>query len=517
MTVLPDKFYRYLGSAIFLNGLVLCLCGCAKSQPGQEPGKISIRYDMNAVSQTIRNFSASDAWACQYVGNWPDAKKNAIADWLFSMDTMTNGDPKGIGLTMWRYNIGAGSAGQADGSGIKDEWRRAASFTSSDATSLKLIEGQDWFLQAAKKRGVNQFLGFFNSPPVQLTVNGKGFASNGVCNISEDKYASFAQYAINAINQVKSKTGINFDFISPVNEPQWDWSDGGQEGCPYTNEQIVGLVKSFNTEFEKSSIPSKILLTEAGQLNYLLEAYDKPDKDNQIADFFDPASPNYLGNLSTVSKTIAAHSYFTTSPMDKGMELRNKVRQRITQVKNIEFWQSEYCILGDNGGEINGNNRDLGMDAALYVARVIYQDMVAANASAWQWWLAVSAYNYKDGLVYVDKNSTDGNYYDSKMLWAMGNYSRFIRPGSRRIEVSVGNDPALLVSAYKNEKGDGVVLVIINTSGNAKPLDLTGNALVTGKKIETYTTDHTHSLAKSTKLKDDISIPPRSIVTLVIN
>jgi hypothetical protein len=516
MTGLLNKFYTYLGSGIISFGMILFLHGCAKSQPPKENAKVLIRYDLNAENQTIRNFSASDAWSCQFVGNWPEAKKNAIADWLFSMDTLSNGSPNGIGLSMWRYNIGAGTAAQADGSGIKDEWRRAAAFNNKDANSVKLIEGQNWFLQAAKKRGVNQFLGFFNSPPVSMTANGKGYASNGQCNITEDKYSLFAQYVISGINQVKTSTGINFDFISPVNEPQWDWSDGGQEGCPYINDQISSVVKAINTEFEKGAINSKILLTEAGQLNYLLEANDKPEKDNQITDFFYPASSNYVGNLSRVSKTIASHSYFTTSPMDKGIELRNKVRQRMNQVQPIEFWQSEYCILGDNGGEISGNNRDLGMDAALYVAKVIYQDMVAANASAWQWWLAISPYNYKDGLVYVDKNNSDGNYYDSKMLWAMGNYSRFIRPGSKRIDVSPVNDPALLVSGYKKENSDGVILVVINSSADAKPLDLSGNALVGDKNIVIYTTDFTHNLAKNIVSAKNIAIPARSIVTLVI-
>jgi hypothetical protein len=488
-------------------GLIILAYGCAKSQPSRENPKITVSYDMNAEHQIIRNFSASDAWACQFVGNWPDAKKNAIADWLFSLDTLANGNPKGIGLSMWRYNLGAGSAAQADGGGIRDEWRRAASLLNSDANSVRLIEGQNWFLQAAKNRGVDKFLGFYNSPPVHLTVNGKGYASNGQCNISADKYALFAQYTINAINQIKTVTGISFDFISPVNEPQWDWSDGGQEGCPYTNDQINGIAKAFNTEFEKTAVASKLLLTEAGQLNYLLEANDKPEKDNQVADFFSSSSPNYVGNLPSVSKTIASHSYFTTSPMEKGMELRNRVKQKVNEVKNIEYWQSEYCILGDNAGEINGSGRDLGMDAALYVAKVIYQDMVAANASAWQWWLAVSPYDYKDGLVYVDKNNSDGNYYDSKMLWAVGNYSRFIRPGSKRIEVSAVNDPALLVSGYKNDK---VVLVIINNSYDIKSLT------VTGKKIEAYTTDISRSLSKSNVQPGDVAIPPRSIVTLVI-
>jgi O-glycosyl hydrolase len=516
MTGLLNKFNSGLGSAIISFCMILILHGCAKSQPPKQSAKVSIRYDMNAENQTIRNFSASDAWACQFVGNWPEAKKNAIADWLFSMDTLSNGSPKGIGLSMWRYNIGAGTAAQGDGSGIKDEWRRAASFDNTDANSVKLIEGQNWFLQAARKRGVSQFLGFFNSPPVNLTVNGKGYANNGQCNIADDKLTPFAQYAINAINRVKTSTGINLDFISPVNEPQWDWSDGGQEGCPYTNDQIRGIVKALNAEFEKNSISSKILLTEAGQLNYLLEANDKPEKDNQISDFFDPVSSNYLGNLSAVSRTIASHSYFTTSPMNKGIELRNKVRERLNQVQHLEFWQSEYCILGDNGGEISGNNRDLGMDAALYVAKVIYQDMVAANAAAWQWWLAISPYNYKDGLVYVDKNNSDGNYYDSKMLWALGNYSRFIRPGSRRIDIGQVNDPALLVSAYKNEKSDGVVLVVINSSADAKPLDLSGNALIGDKSIVTFTTDNTSNLAKNSVSVQNIAIPARSIVTLVI-
>jgi len=516
MTGLLNKFYPCMGSGIISFGMILFLHGCAKSQPPKESTKISLKYDINAENQTIRNFSASDAWACQFVGNWPEAKKNAIADWLFSMDTLTNGNPKGIGLSMWRYNIGAGTAAQADGSGIKDEWRRAASINNNDANSVKLIEGQNWFLKAAKNRGVNQFLGFFNSPPVNLTANGKGYASNGQCNITDDKYASFAQYAISAINQTKTNTGINFDFISPVNEPQWDWSDGGQEGSPYTNDQIRGVVKAFNTEFEKSTIASKILLTEAGQLNYLLEANDKPEKDNQISDFFDPVSPNYVGNLTSVSKTIASHSYFTTSPMVKGIELRNKVRQRVNQVQQLEFWQSEYCILGDNAGEINGNIRDLGMDAALYVAKVIYQDMVAANASAWQWWLAVSPYNYKDGLVYVDKNNNDGNYYDSKMLWAMGNYSRFIRPGSRRIDVGQVSDPALLVSGYKNANSDAVILVVINSSGDSKSLDLSGNALVGDNNIVTFTTDNTNNLAKNKVSAKNIVLPARSIVTLVI-
>ena len=86
----------------------------------QQPETIVIHYNENDTRQTIQNFAASDAWACQFAGNWPEEKKNAMADWLFSLDTFANGNPKGIGLSMWRFNIGAGSAEQGDSSGIPD-------------------------------------------------------------------------------------------------------------------------------------------------------------------------------------------------------------------------------------------------------------------------------------------------------------------------------------------------------------------------------------------------------------
>src|SRR5690606_15430333 len=93
-----------------------------------KPGTVIIKLDPAQTYQTIDNFGASDAWSAQFVGNWPEVKKSAIADLLFSTEAKDNGNPKGIGLSLWRFNLGAGSAQQGDQSGIRDEWRRAESF-----------------------------------------------------------------------------------------------------------------------------------------------------------------------------------------------------------------------------------------------------------------------------------------------------------------------------------------------------------------------------------------------------
>src|SRR5690242_10468129 len=90
--------------------VVVMMGGCSKSNPVTETNESSneVVIDINSKKQTIRNFGASDAWTCQYIGLWPDAKREQVADWLFSRDTDANGSPKGIGLSLWRFNIGAG-------------------------------------------------------------------------------------------------------------------------------------------------------------------------------------------------------------------------------------------------------------------------------------------------------------------------------------------------------------------------------------------------------------------------
>ena len=58
--------------------------------------------------QTMDHFSASDAWSMHIIGKWPQEKQDQVADWLFSNDNDANGKPKGIGLSLWRFNVGAG-------------------------------------------------------------------------------------------------------------------------------------------------------------------------------------------------------------------------------------------------------------------------------------------------------------------------------------------------------------------------------------------------------------------------
>ncbi|MCF0074709.1 xylanase [Dyadobacter sp. CY261] len=514
--------FSQLPGTLFLGLLMAASTSCHGTEPATQTvdpiaETVTIRIDPSKTYQTIRHFGGSDAWACQFAGNWPLPKKNAIADLLFSRDTLADGRMKGIGLSLWRFNVGGGTTEQGDASGIRDEWRRAESFFAGDGGyDWNKQAGQMWFLNAAKERGVGEFLIFPNTPPVQFTANGKGYATNGQPNLASQQIDKFAGYLADVIEGVQKKTGITFQYVSPVNEPQWDWSDGGQEGTPYFNNQIAAITRSLSASLLKKNLPTKINIAEAGQIEYLYSEHNRPGRASQISTFFDKNSPDYLGNLTNVLPAISGHSYFTTSPYKDAVAKRKQLAAKLATVPGLEYWMSEYCILGDNDGEIKGEGRDLGIDAGLYIAKVIHNDLVNANASAWHWWISISPYDYKDGLVYIDRNKTDGNYQSSKMLWAMGNFSRFVRPGAVRVEAasSLGTD-GLLVSSYLNTDKE-LVTVIINSDNQDRQVDIT---LSSAQKVgvrKIYETSAQSELApvKSGDADGKMIVKARSIVTV---
>ncbi|MGO4911757.1 glycoside hydrolase [Leeuwenhoekiella sp. W20_SRS_FM14] len=507
-------------------GVFLCFFGL--NLQGQE---LKVVIDDSVIYQEIDGFGASDAWRCQFIGaNWPAAKKEQMADWLFSKEVDTSGNPKGIALSIWRFNIGAGTAEQGRDSQIRNEWRRAESFIdTSGIYDWNKQAGQQWFLRQAKDAGVEQFLAFLNAPPVIWSLNGKGYAAtkDGELNLKPRHFEDYTDFMIAFLKHFKTE-GIEFDYISPVNEPQWDWEKPNQEGTPATNSNIATLVKSLNTKLLENKLKTTITITEAGELEFLYEANGKPNRGNQIEAFYTADSVNYLGDLENLSASVSGHSYFTTWPVSKLIETRQKLNKSLTQ-NNVDYWQSEFCILENTEDIGSGNTRDLGMATALYVARVIHADLTLSNAKSWQWWTAITGVDYKDGLIYIDTGNsenrydrtslkTDGDFHDSKLLWALGNYSRFIRPGFQRISASYSTQKSLeeqysdlMVSAYKNPETGALVLVLINYADQEQHIALDASKVVFK---HAYETSETQNLQHRKLTGNQLKLAPRSITTL---
>lgn len=472
--------------------------------------------------QTIDNFGASDCWSCQYIGrNWDLAKREQVAEWLFSQELDEQGQPKGIGLSAWRFNIGAGSADQGDSSDIPQVWRRAECFIDANGQfNWEKQQGQQWFLQKAKNYGVQDFLAFAISPPIPMTIDGKAHGSGRKSfNLQDDKYDDYAHFLTQVILHFKEEKGITFNYLSPENEPQWDWGENvSQEGTACTNAEYARIVKELDKSFTNNDISTKIQLSECAQIDYLYsDDTERPQRDKQLEDFFSSESDNFIGDLPNVSSKFTGHSYFTTWPVTDMISKRQLLKKKLDEIASIDYWQSEYCVL-ENNKEIKGQGRDLGMNTALYVARLMHYDLTLTNASAWQWWLAVSPHDYKDGLVYTDNDTLNGNIYDSKLLWTFGNYSRFIRPGMQRIAVSISPEASLvkqasgvMTSAYRSE--NQTVIVAINYSEVEKQLKIENSKT----QWQPYITneDKTNNLRPLNSFRNNFVMPPRSVVTFI--
>lgn len=500
------------------------------TQRHQRIGK-SVTVNLRDEFQTIHSFGASDCWSAKFIGNWHDErKKNRIADLLFSLDTLPGGQPKGIGLSLWRMNIGAGSYEQGDSSRISDPWRREECFMDSlgrfDWTKQA---GNQWFLQAARQRGVRYTLGFTNSPPVQMTRNGKAFSSGGKSiNLEPGAMDAFADFLVTVAEHFK------FDYLSPINEPQWDWTAGksgkaGQEGSPAENADIAAVTKALSAKLAAKKARTTIVTGEAGQLNFLYEKAES-GRGNQLDYFFGLQQGAPVTRLPNVEPIWAYHSYFTTCSDSVLVAVRQKVAQRVKAVGRPMLWQSEFGVLGDICGRYNGSPRHTDMDYGLYVAKVIHNDLTVANVTSWQWWLAINPYNYSDGLVYIngpdgaykkhDNARQDGDVLESKQLWAFGNYARFVRPGMKRVAVELAESDArqeagqCMISAYKDIHTKQIVLVCINMTPEPMTLPLRGLTIRHGR-FDCYTTTETKTLARSIVASSQIQLEAKSVVTLV--
>src|SRR5262249_22628020 len=125
----------------------------------------------------------------------------------------------------------------------------------------------------------------------------------------------------------------------------------------------------------------------------------------------------------------------------------------------------------------------------LVVARWIHDAIVIGKVSAWHYWWLTGLNNDNEGLI-----GYSGNSRLTKRLYTVGNFSKFIRPGS--VVVGVSESPrGVSVSAYKNPDAGAFVIVAINQNGSDTPLTLTLNGL-TAASVTPWVTSNSLNLGR---------------------
>ena len=465
-------------------------------EPGQPGSIVSVSVNLDETHQTIRHFGASDGWNTQFAGLYfSEEFKEEIAELLFSQEKGLDGSPKGIGLSAWRFNIGAGTTEQGDASRISLPERRTEGFLNDDGTyDWSKQAGQRWFLEkAALTYNVPDIIGWQNSPPIPYTIRGLGFREYGdpmQTILKPEKFDDFGHFLADVVLHF-GQQGIHFNYISPLNEPQYGWAPsepGGtvsQEGTPWTNQEISDVVHAIGNAFEQKNVDAGIIVTEAGAIAHLLGGTGVAN--NQLNELWAGDSPLFFGDVNALSDVAAVHSYWNDGSASDLVSNRISLSSRL-QILDLQpgYWQTEYCLLG-SGYRFGHPEGELSpMRSSISLARVIHTDLVVGNATGWSWWTAMEFEKYLSSeerfslfRLALDHTNTYGAYRPTKLLYALGHYSHFIRPGMIRLGVErsdnmsvVNSITDLMISAYFDEENEEVVLVAINASDEYKGLHL---------------------------------------------
>lgn len=501
--------------------------------------KASVTIDISVKEQTIQDFGSSDCWTAEYVSDYfSETEKKKAAKWLFSRGMDAGGNPEGIGLSCWRINVGAGSASQGDESNIEEETRRTECFLREDGTyDWTRCDGQQWFMRQAKEYGVSNFVLFSNSPPIYYTKTGKA-NTNGqtlTCNLKATYFDEFADFLASTAQHFADE-GYNITYISPVNEPQYDWKED-QEGSPWENTDITKLAKQLDKSIRERQLSTKILIPEAGSW-YNLYAGTNAHANKQLDAFFKRSNTTtYVGNLTTVAKAVAGHSYWTIGTNETLKEVRETAHEK-AKGYGVDIIQTEWSMLDDAPSVEAGFTGNYGtaskMDIALYMGKVLYCDLAYGNMTSWNYWTAFSQekWGHKNRFHLIRLNATtdtgEESYADIKLggiltadknLWVLGNYSRFIRPGYQRVQVEGADEMnALMGTAWLSPDADTLVAVFVNMDRGSREVSLSFSGFAP-EEVSTFVTDMSHDLQLDPHQKDatNLKLPSRSVVTVVMS
>ncbi len=307
------------------------------------------------------------------------------------------------------------------------------------------------------------------TPPAAWKSNGRVDNSDGGYLLPE-YYDEYADYLVNYINTLKSYN-VNLYAISPANEPDYQVS---YDGCSWTGAQLRDFIKNYlGPAFAANNITTKILVPESFR------------NDCTYADTIlsDALARNYVF-------AIAQHIYGA-----------GPVYCTAAGTYNKEFWQTERSSF---------ESYDATMTHGITTAIWIHNSFVNANYNAFlYWWLAADQAN--EGLRGV-------NYGIPKRFWVMGNFSKFIRPGFKRISCSSNPVSGVYASAYKNSLTGEFAIVVINTNSSSVSNQRFNLNAMSVSSVTPYLTDESNDLTQQSAVlvtgnSFTYNLPAKSVIT----
>lgn len=456
----------------FASAVLLGL-GVLTAVPSPAHAAATATVDGTRTHQQIEGFGFSEAFGRAQIMHGsqglPEAKQREILDLLLSPSS-------GAGLSILRLHIvsTASSSIQPTNPGGPNATPRYV-WNRDD-------ESQVWLAQQAKAYGVNRFYANAWSAPGYMKTNGDEANGGTLCGLpgascaGGDWRRAYANYLVQYA-KFYAQEGITINDIGFTNEPDYTTNYSSMR---FTPAQAVDFVKVLGPVAAAAGL--KVACCDSFGWNQQRTYTNAIEAD------------------ATARGIVATHTGHTYASQITGPLPTSK-----------RTWMSEWNPAGTTWNENwdDGSGYD-----GMAIARAVHTALTTGNVNAYVYWYGASVGTTR-GLIQMD----GVNYRVSKRLWAMANYSRFVRPNATRIGTT-SSDGSLLLSAFRNSDGS-VAVVALNTGNAANTVSYTLRN-VAGSTATPYLTNATGNTTAQSPVRVSggaftATVPARSLITYRIS
>ncbi|HXI71537.1 MAG TPA: carbohydrate binding domain-containing protein [Verrucomicrobiae bacterium] len=309
-------------------------------------------------------------------------------------------------------------------------------------------------------------------------VNGGGFTGNAA------NYQAYANQLAGYVARMKSTYNVSLYALSLQNEP--DAKVTTYESCNWSAQQFHDFIPYLYNALVASNVAAtKIMLPESQNWT---------DPSNLVAAAMSDSTSNYVS-------IVANHNYVA----DNGAG--DQTTPAVINSYGRARWETEVAMLSGSDSSINN---------ALYWAGRIHLFLTAAQANAWHYWWLIAAQNGASSP--SNEGLADTNGIPAKRMYALGQFSRFVRPDFYRMDAS--NTSSALISAYKDSLSPRFAIVAINSSSTTVTQVFNLTNFTAATVLTPWITSSNLSLASQSSMAVTNStctyvLPAMSIVTFV--
>ncbi|MCB9858206.1 MAG: alpha-L-arabinofuranosidase [Phycisphaerales bacterium] len=433
-------------------------------------GTIDVTVSFNKSQPAFEGWGTSLCWWAHGVGDWPDDKLDELIDWIGNPET-------GLGYTIFRYNIGGGD------DPTHHHMRRHADIPGFRAGP---DVPYDWNADAKQRRVLEKLVArvdkpiveaFSNSPPYWMTISGCASGNvGGVSNLRPEMFDAFADYLADVVKHYRDERGITFRSVEPLNEPNAGWWTSGhnQEGCHFSTAEQGRIILALRRA-----------LDARGLREVQISASDANSIDGCLANMeaYDSRTIEALGQINT-------HSYWG---------IRRAALRKFAARHGKRLWQSESGPMQCRGDQ---------MDAALFMAECIVNDLNGMQPAAWLEWQVVSEGNW--GCIHIDEETRE--LRKSPSFFAFSAFTRAVRPGDVLLDVA----PAEVVAAYSSARKE-IVVVAVNATKKRRAYRCRFKGLEAHAERATMVNAFEGGGSEAIEFRGDavvVDVAPKSVVTL---